>query len=92
MNSPVSNFFWEINLYNIPVAIILGFSAGLIYGLVIFCSLGILLGLMGFSYFRNNEYYLYYNLGYSKKELVKKVFFRNLIIASFIFLIVIIAR
>jgi len=91
-NTPISKYFWEINAYNLPIAIVLGISAGLIYGLIIFCTVGIFLGLLGFRYFKNNEYYVYYNLGYSKRDLIKKIFIRNLIIASIIFLIIIIAK
>lgn len=90
-HKPVSKYFWEINAYNIPVAIIFGISAGLIYGLLIFCTFGIFLGLLAFRYFKKNEYYLYYNLGYSKNDLIKKTFIRNLIISSIIFMLIIIS-
>ena len=92
LNTPISKYFWEVNIYNIPVAILIGFSAGPVYGLIIFCSVGIFLGLFGFKYFKNNEYYTYYNLGYSKTDLIKRIFRRNLIIASLIFLIIVISK
>lgn len=91
-NTPISKYFWEINVYNIPIAIVFGFSAGLVYGLIIFCSVGIFLGLLSFKYFKNNEYYMYYNLGFTKNTLLKKIFIRNLIIASLIFISVIITK
>ncbi len=92
LNTPILKYFWEINSFNIPLAIVIGISSGLIYGLILFCSAGILFGLFGFNYFKNNEYYTYYNLGYSKLNLIKKVFFSNIIIASGLLLIITIIR
>ena len=67
---------------------VIGAFAGTIYGLLIFCSVGIFFGMLGFNYFKSSEYYLYHNLGYTRNMLLKKIFIRNLIIAIPIFAII----
>ena len=74
-------------MYSIPISVIIGISAGIVYGLITFSSFGILIGLIGFKYFKENEYYTYQNLGYSKINLIKNVFIRNAII-TFLLLVI----
>lgn len=81
LQTPVSKYFWEINRVNIPISLVLGVFAGPVYGLLLFCSVGIFFGRMTFHYFKSSEYYMYYNLGYTKGMLLQKIFFRNLYIS-----------
>lgn len=74
-------FYRDFNLYNGVFSVISGVYFGIISGLLIFCTFGILIGYLGFNFFRKNEYYLYYNLGLSKQYLLKKVFLLNLLLA-----------
>lgn len=66
---------------------IFGAISGLGYGLLIFCSFGIFIGLLGFRYFKNNEYYLYFNLGWTKFRLIKTVWFINAVFSALVLFI-----
>jgi len=70
-------FAFDINFINIPFSVILTAISGPFYGVLSFVSLGIIIGFFGFNFFKKNEYYLYYNLGFNKKTLLKHVFFIN---------------
>ncbi len=56
-----------------------------------FPTIGLLLGLIAFRVFKNQEYYTYYNLGYTKQALAISVFvfnmFISLILLAFYFII-----
>ena len=80
-------YYRDFNLFNGVFSAISGIYFGLFSGLLIFVSFGMLLGYLGFRYFRQNEYYLYYNLGFSKGYLVKKVWLFNLLFSSPLILI-----
>ncbi|WP_155807113.1 hypothetical protein [Gillisia marina] len=51
------------------------------WGIFMFCTLGIFVGRYAFRYFKNNEYNLYFNLGFSKLKLLKIVWILNLMVA-----------
>ncbi|MCH9661486.1 MAG: hypothetical protein K0U54_11305 [Bacteroidetes bacterium] len=61
---------------------------GVIYGYLIFITLGIVVGVLGFETFRKNEYYFYYNKGFTRLKLIKASFAINLIASIPLFLIV----
>lgn len=86
------NAFWkyyrDFNLYNLVFSAISGIYFGLFNGLFNFLTFGMFIGYLGYNYFRRDEYYLYYNLGFTKRSLVKKVWICNLIIAGPVILIV----
>jgi len=79
-------------MFNVPFSLIFGLIFGFLWSVVIFSSFGVLIGYLGYQTFKENEYYIYYNLGFTKTNLIKKVWFLNLIISSFIFLIYILLR
>lgn len=83
----INKYFWDINMFNIPFSLIIGYISGYLWSIVIFSTFGIIIGLLGFHTFKKNEYYAYYNLGFTKANLIKKVWIRNLIISAFVFLI-----
>jgi len=88
----IRKYFLDINMFNIPFSLIIGLISGILWSVVIFSSFGVLIGYLGFQIFKKNEYYVYYNLGFTKSKLIKKVWFLNLIISSLIFLIYIITK
>jgi len=71
----------DINFINIPFSVILAAISGPIWGLVSFLSIGIFIGFLGFNFFKKNEYYLYFNLGYNKISLLKHVVIINLFVS-----------
>tara|TARA_R110002049_G_scaffold102775_5_gene248734 strand:+ start:5860 stop:6141 length:282 start_codon:yes stop_codon:yes gene_type:complete len=85
-------YFLDINMFNAPFSLIFGLTFGILWSVIIFSSFGILIGYLGFQTFKKNEYYTYYNLGFTKTNLIKKVWLINIAISSLIFLILIIFR
>jgi len=77
----LTKYAFDINFINIPFSIILAAISGAIWGLISFLSLGIFIGFLGFNFFKKNEYYLYYNLGFNKFSLLKNVFVINVFIS-----------
>lgn len=80
-----SRAFWkyyiDVTVFNAVFSIIFSFISGLFWGLISFCSIGILIGIFGFRYFKQQEYYMYHNLGYTKLRLIKNTWFINCLIA-----------
>lgn len=66
--------------------------SGFLWSVVMFSSFGILIGCLGYQTFKRNEYYAYYNLGFKKTDLLKKVWLLNTSISILIFLIYLIFR
>ena len=75
-------YYRDFNFFNLIFSVVDGIYFGFFSGLMIFLSFGMLIGYLGFKFFRENEYYLYYNLGFSKAYLIKKVWLFNLIFAG----------
>jgi hypothetical protein len=57
---------------------------GFLWSIIMFPTLGVFIGLVGFKIFKGQEYYTYYNLGYSKRTLALSVFVFNAIISVFL--------
>jgi len=74
----------DINSYNLLVSIFIGMITSALYGIISFFSIGIFISYLVFWYFKKNEYYLYYNLGYTKLKLLSIVFIINIIICALI--------
>ena len=80
-------YFLDINFFNIVFSLTIGFVLDFFWSFILFCSFGILVGYLGFQLFKRQEYYTYYNLGYTKSLLLKKVWFLNFVISIPLFLI-----
>ena len=85
------NAFWkyyrDLNFFNLSFSVLSWIFFGPISGLLIFLSFGMGIGYLGYNFFRKDEYYLYYNLGFSKYYLIKKVWFFNLLFMGPVLLI-----
>lgn len=90
MDKAFWNYYKDINSYTILVSLVFGVIFGILWGFIIFSTFGIFIGLLFFRNFKNSEYYLYHNLGYTKTNLIKKVGLVNLSIST-AFLLVFIA-
>jgi len=86
-NKAIAKYFWDVNMFNIPFSFLLGISVGFLWSIVSFATFGFLIGLIGFNFFKKNEYYAYHNLGFTKLYLAKKVGFINVCIVV-LFLII----
>lgn len=82
------NYFVTINAVNLPASIVIGVIAGLQWLPVAFCSFGLGIGLLAYNVFYKNQYYFYYNLGYTRTKLAVMVFTINTIIALPMLLII----
>ena len=80
-------YYRDFNFFNLAFSALSAVFFGIFSGLLIFISFGTIIGYLGFNYFRRNEYYLYYNLGFSKSFLLKKTWILNLIFAAPVLLI-----
>ena len=80
-------YFRDFNFYNLIFSILNVIFFGLGTGLVVYISFGMGVGYLGYRYFKKDEYFLYYNLGFTKKDLVKKVWIYNLLIVGPVLLI-----
>ena len=80
-------YFLDINLFNLSFCLIFAFVFGILWSIFLFATFGIIVGYLGFKTFKSNEYYSYYNLGITKKHLLKRVLLYNATISFFIFII-----
>jgi len=81
------SYYLDINLVNIFYCLLVTFFTNRYWGLLMFCSLGILVGRFAFKHFKDNEYNLYFNLGFNKLKLLKIVWVLNLIVTVPLFII-----
>jgi len=63
---------------------------GIAWGFVLFATLGLFFGFLGFLFFYNDQYYFYYNLGLTKKRLILGSIVINILVGVPIFSILLI--
>ena len=80
-------YYRDYNFFNLSFSVLSGVFFGATSGLLIFLSFGMAIGYLGYNFFRKDEYYLYYNLGYRKSLLIKKVWIWNLVFMGPVLLI-----
>lgn len=83
-------FYKTIFPFVMAFAIVSVIALGVFWGFILFCTLGLWFGIVGFSTFRKGEYYFYYNLGLTKWKLIKASFFFNLLVGVPIFTLLLI--
>jgi len=75
------NYYRDVTLYAIAICLLStiasaaaynGFIATIINAVLIFGVFGTGLGILAFGYFQKQQYYMYYNLGFTKKHLILK--------------------
>ncbi len=86
-NKAISKYFLDINMFNLPFCFIFGMISGIIWSIIFFSTFGILFGYIGYQTFKKNQYYAYYNLGFTKIKLLKTVWLFNTIISLLVLLI-----
>jgi len=74
------NYFLTINVFNFPASALVAIS-GLQWFPISFCTFGLGMGLLAYHTFYKQQYYFYYNLGYTRTTLAVMVFICNLVIA-----------
>jgi len=89
--NPALKYYKETTLFNISFSILCGLFTGLMFSFIIFGTIGVWVGLKVYDYFYSNQYYIYYNLGYSKTHLiiitlVLNIFISVVLLISYFFL------
>jgi hypothetical protein len=74
-------YYTDVSLYSLGVSVIASLYTSILWGFFLFCTLGVGIGLLCFQYFKKNEYYFYYNLGWTKWRLALLVVGINTVIA-----------
>ncbi|WGK65791.1 hypothetical protein [Croceiramulus getboli] len=71
-------YYLDVTAYNTAISLLVGgwlaisnysLAIGLLYGGFFFAVFGTGLGILAFNYFQSNQYYLYHNLGFTRKRL-----------------------
>lgn len=83
MNRLFFKYYYDVTRINILVSIIIGLQDIAIS----FGSFGSLISFMIYRYYQNDQYYFYLNHGFTKKELMFKVFMINFTIAFILYLL-----
>ena len=81
------NYYRTIQQVNIPFSFVFGFLYGIDAFLICFCTLGLLLSAFYFELYYKQQYYFYYNRGFSKVKLIVLSFLANLVLAIMFFTI-----
>jgi hypothetical protein len=82
----LAKYFFDVNIFNLIYSILIGVLFWeIIYIPLVFSTIGTLIGIFGYNYYNKNEYYFYYNKGYSKKILFLSLWITNIIIGTMIF-------
>jgi len=85
-------YYRDVTLYALTICLLFGIASapvresvagGIITTLVVFAVFGTGLGVLGFHYFQKQQYYMYYNLGYTKRYLISRVWFINFTLGCF---------
>ena len=82
------NFYKDIFLYIVAFTILSKIVFGNVAAVLIFITLGVFIGFFAFYVLKRQEFYFYYNLGYTKWKLFKVVFLINLVVGMPIVIII----
>jgi hypothetical protein len=74
-------YFIDVNIYNVIFSLIIAAYAGVFWFFLTFASFGTIVGVLSFTYFKKQEYYFYYNLGYTRRRLIFQSWLINVSIA-----------
>jgi hypothetical protein len=82
------NYYLTINSISLPASVLIALIAGINWLPIAFCTFGLAIGLVAYNLLFNNQYYFYYNLGFTKTRLALIVLGFNCILAFLMFLII----
>ncbi len=78
----VFKFFCDINTYNLIFCLFMGLISGFTWSVLLFNSIGIGVGLLGYHSFKKQEWLLYANLGLTKIDLIRYVWVCNCVLTA----------
>ena len=76
------NYYKTIQEVNAPFSFVFGVLFGINAFLICFCTFGLVLSVFYFELFYNQQYYFYFNKGFSRSQLIGFSFLGNLIVAA----------
>ncbi len=76
----LKKYCYEIFIYNIMITSVVCLFLGFNNWFFIYPTIGFIFSLFFYKYFKNEEYYMYYNLGITKFNLFKAAYFFNSIL------------
>jgi hypothetical protein len=82
------HYYLTINSISLPASVLIALIAGINWLPIVFCTFGLAMGLVAYNLLFKNQYYFYYNLGFTKTKLAFNVFGLNCIVAVLMFLII----
>ncbi|MEL1243002.1 hypothetical protein AAEO56_01900 [Flavobacterium sp. DGU11] len=83
------NYYITVNVFNCCFSFIAAFfSAKAVWFPILFCSMGIAVGILAFNTFYKAQYYFYHNLGYTRQRMAFMTFAVNLVPGLLILLLI----
>ncbi|AWH85532.1 hypothetical protein HYN59_10605 [Flavobacterium album] len=74
------NYYITVNIVNCCFSLLVAlFSLSAVWFPIIFCTIGIAVGIFTFNVFYKAQYYFYHNLGYTRQRLAFMTFGINLL-------------
>lgn len=82
-------YYRDVTLYTLAITVLTAFATAAMYDsfgarlfntVFIFGVFGTGLGVLAFNYFQKAQYYMYYNLGFTRLQLIMRTWFVNLVI------------
>jgi len=75
-------YLLAVNIFNFIASLILSVASGLSYFPIFFCTFGLAIGIFMYGFYFKQQYYFYYNLGFTRAKLIRMVFVTNLILLA----------
>ncbi|MFP9098334.1 hypothetical protein ACLI09_04710 [Flavobacterium sp. RHBU_24] len=75
-------YLLTVNIFNFIASLILSVAFGLGYFPVLFCTFGLGVGIIVYGFYFKQQYYFYYNLGFTRAKLVRMAFVTNFILSA----------
>jgi hypothetical protein len=86
MNKIHTRALWHFYKSLLPFILAFTLLCNLVFGslpaLILFFTIAIFIGFFAFSLFKKQEFYFYYNIGYTKWKLFKVVFVINILVGG----------
>jgi hypothetical protein len=83
----VFNYYKTLSSVNIPFSFLLGCLFGIPALVISFCVFGLILSAFYFELFYKQQYYFYYNHGFTKFKLIGFSFVGNILVAFLLLII-----
>lgn len=76
-NRIILKYILDVNVFNLGFSALVWLIGDFKWALLSFSTFGVIFGLFGFQAFRRNEYFGYYNLGFTRSFLLTRLLLFN---------------